>query len=189
DRDTSGVMVVAKNDAAHMNLAAQFEHRTVEKDYFALVSPGPDRQRDWIEQPIGVHPYQREKMAVRPNHPKAKTAKTFYEITERYQRFAFAKISPKTGRTHQIRVHFQHIGCPILADKLYSGQHQFCCDTLLKSPSASSDSTVAPVLSRQALHAQRLQVKHPRTGKILEVKAKIPEDIKNVMDFIRANAS
>ena len=110
-------MVVAKTDQIHFALSEQFEHRTVEKEYFAIVSGNPDRDRDMIDLPIGVHPYQREKMAIRRDHPTSRPAQTFYEVVERFNGFAAMKILPKTGRTHQIRVHLHHIGYPVLCDR------------------------------------------------------------------------
>ncbi len=88
DRDTSGVLVVAKTDRAHFALSEQFAARTVEKEYFAIVAGSPDRDRDLVDLPIGVHPYQREKMAVRRDHPTSRPAQTFYEVTERFVGFA-----------------------------------------------------------------------------------------------------
>ena len=109
DRETSGVMVVAKTDTAHVELARQFENRTVEKEYFAIVHGVPDRDRDIIRQPIGPHPYQREKMAIRVGHNLSREAETFYEVDQRFMGFASVRVFPKTGRTHQIRLHLAHI--------------------------------------------------------------------------------
>ena len=182
DRDTSGVIVIAKNDNAHLNLSKQFEQRDVEKEYLAIVSPPPDRERDWIEQPIGPHPYQREKMAIRTNHPQAREANTFYEVTKKIKRFAVVKVLPRTGRTHQIRVHFQHIGCPIIADKLYSGHSQISRKDLgLKE---EGDQENKPLLERQALHARRLVIHHPATKKQMEFVAPIPSDLKRLIDAL-----
>ena len=202
DRDTSGVIVVAKNDNAHMNLAKQFENRTVKKEYFAVVSPLPDRERDWIDEPIGVHPYQREKMTIRANHPMSRDAKTFYEVIERFKPFPTSKpygtlkLFPKTGRTHQIRVHLQHIGCPVVADKLYSGRSQLTRQDLALH--ANNNSGQAPVdlsicdeviIDRQALHAHRLQFSHPVTGDELDFVAPIPEDIMKLIDAVKTQTN
>jgi 23S rRNA pseudouridine1911/1915/1917 synthase len=122
DRDTSGVLVVAKTDGAHLRLADQFENRSVEKEYFAIVVGSPNLDRDVIDQPIGPHPYQREKMAIRHDHLQARPAQTFYEVVERFKGFACMRVLPKTGRTHQIRLHLAHIGCAVLCDRLYGGR-------------------------------------------------------------------
>ena len=122
DRDTSGVMVVAKTDQAHMRLADQFEHRTVEKEYFAICAGVPGRDRDLIDLPVGAHPHQREKMAIRRDHATSRAAQTFYEVVERFDGFAAIRVLPKTGRTHQIRLHLASIGCPVLCDRLYGGR-------------------------------------------------------------------
>src|SRR5579863_4051236 len=109
DRDTSGVIVVAKSDRAHKALADQFEARTVTKEYFAIVVGRPDRDRDIVDLPIGFHPHQREKMAIRPGDPASRPAQSFYEVMERFKGFSAVRILPKTGRTHQIRVHLAAI--------------------------------------------------------------------------------
>jgi 23S rRNA pseudouridine1911/1915/1917 synthase len=180
DRDTSGVMVVAKTDEIHFALSGQFEQRTVEKEYFAIVSGNPDHDRDFIDQPIGIHPYQREKMAIRRDHPTSRPARTFYEVTERFNGFAAVKLLPRTGRTHQLRVHLHHIGCPVLCDRLYGGRAEITRGDLSGD---SSDATV--LLSRQALHALRLALTHPQTGERMEFIAALPADIETVRTELR----
>lgn len=176
DRDTSGVIVVAKTDAAHMALAAQWESRTIAKEYVAIVAGVPDRDRDRIEQPIGIHPYQREKMAIRAGHSTARDADTFYEVLQRFTGFAVLKVLPKTGRTHQIRVHLAHIGAPVLCDRLYGGRASITCGEIRQN----DDPRV--LLARQALHARRLQLSHPSTGESLEIVAPMPDDMQRVLD-------
>src|SRR6476620_7819111 len=116
DRDTTGVIVVAKDDLAHRNLALQFENRQVEKEYLAICYGVPDRDADYIDKKVGRHPGVREKMAIRPNDPDARDAVTFYEVVERYKKHSLIRCKPKTGRTHQLRVHLDAIGLPIVAD-------------------------------------------------------------------------
>jgi 23S rRNA pseudouridine1911/1915/1917 synthase len=174
------VIVVAKTDHAHLALAKQFEQRSVEKEYTALVAGVPDRDRDVIEVPIGVHPYQREKMAIRRDHSTSRDARTFYEVVERYDRFALLRVLPKTGRTHQIRVHLAHVGYPILCDRLYGGRSTITLGEL----HGSSEQTV--LLERQALHASRLRITHPETAETLERKAPLAADIQRVVDELRA---
>ncbi|MBM4001421.1 MAG: RluA family pseudouridine synthase [Planctomycetes bacterium] len=181
DRDTSGVIVVAKCDRAHLGLTAQFEARSTEKEYLAITAGVPDRDRDVIERPIGVHPYQREKMAIRAEHTTSRDARTFYEVQERFARFALLRVAPRTGRTHQIRVHLEHIGCPVLCDRLYSGRSRITAGEL-----AGGRESVDPVLlDRQALHAWRLRIRHPITGAELAFEAPLPLDMRAVLDTLR----
>jgi 23S rRNA pseudouridine1911/1915/1917 synthase len=180
DRDTSGVILVAKTDHAHLTLSSQFENRTVEKEYFAIVTPAPDRDRDLIEKSIGEHPYQREKKAIREGHSSSRSASTFYEVKQRFPGFATLCIKPKTGRTHQIRVHMGSVGSPVLCDKLYSGRARI---TVADFDRKSDDSTI--LLDRQALHARRIKFSHPETGKPLEIEAELPADIARTIDVLR----
>jgi 23S rRNA pseudouridine1911/1915/1917 synthase len=184
DRDTSGVMVVAKTDPMHFALAAQFENRTTEKEYLAITSGVPDRDRDIIDQPIGMHPHQREKMAIRAGHSTSRDATTFYEVLERFAAFAAVRVLPKTGRTHQIRVHLAHIGCPVLCDKLYGGRSQITRGELKRG---SPDDEV--VLNRQALHAARIKLAHPATGDPIEFVAPLPGDLQAALDELRQSRS
>jgi 23S rRNA pseudouridine1911/1915/1917 synthase len=180
DRDTSGVLVVAKTDQAHFALSDQFASRTVEKEYFALVAGSPDRDRDMVDLPLGVHPYQREKMAVRRDHPTSRPAQTFYEVIERFHGYTAIRAVPKTGRTHQIRVHLNSVGCPVLCDRLYGGRAQLTRGELTGDP---DDETI--LLDRQALHAARLAIKHPQSGQRLEFKAPLTPDIAGVLATLR----
>ena len=182
DRDTSGVILIAKTDSAHLSLSSQFEHRTVEKEYMAIVSPAPNRDRDLIDKPIGAHPYQREKKAIREGHPSSRAASTFYEVMERFQGFALVRAKPKTGRTHQIRVHLAHIGTPVFCDRLYGGRAQLVLKDLTRR-----DGDDEVLLTRQALHARRIKFSHPETGQPLEIEAELPDDMERTLKAIRAN--
>lgn len=180
DRDTSGAILVAKNDLVHAKLAAQFESRAIRKEYFALVAGTPDRDRDLIDLPIGVHPQQREKMAIRRDNPASRQAQTYYEVLERFDGFAALTARPKTGRTHQIRVHLGHVGCPILCDRQYGGRARMTRGEIRRDP---SDELV--LLARQALHARRLQFAHPETGDELAIEAPLPGDMLAVLRELR----
>ncbi|MGA2065143.1 MAG: RluA family pseudouridine synthase [Thermoguttaceae bacterium] len=186
DRDTSGAILVARTDQAHYHLGAQFRARSIEKEYFALVSGRPDRDRDLIDCAIGFHPVDREKMAILRDEPagraapRARSAQTFYEVLERFDGFAALRVLPKTGRTHQIRVHLAHVGCPVLCDRQYGGRSQVTRREIRRE---GEDTTV--LLARQALHARRLRFVHPRTGAPLEVIAPLPADMSAVLDELR----
>lgn len=178
DRDTTGVIVVAKTDFAHMKLAEQFANREIQKEYLAIVCGAPVRDRDVIEAPIGPHPHQSEKMAIRQDHPDAKPAKTFYEVMRRYRGYTLMKALPKTGRTHQIRLHFMHAGFPILCDRLYGGRAEISRKML----DFSLPDEV--VLNRQALHAYKIRFTHPETDEPIEVSAPLPSDMKEVLRIL-----
>jgi 23S rRNA pseudouridine1911/1915/1917 synthase len=180
DRDTSGAIVVAKTDPAHVRLAEQFENREVEKEYFAIVAGAPSCDRDLIDLPVGAHPYQREKMAIRHDHVTSRAAQTFYEVAERFDGFSALSVLPKTGRTHQIRLHLVSIGCPVLCDRLYGGRAEITRGELSRDAS-----DVAVLLDRQALHAQRLKLRHPVTGESMQWIAPLPADIEGVLAVLR----
>ncbi len=180
DRDTSGVIVVAKTDEAHARLAAQFEARQVFKQYFAICRGEIDRDRDRVDQPIGAHPHHREKMAIRGGHETSRDARTEYEVVERFRGFTCLHAFPKTGRTHQIRLHLTHIGCPVACDKLYGGHDQITVADLDRS---SRDDTT--VIQRQALHALRLRIDHPLSGQPLEIEAPMPSDMADLIAALK----
>ena len=176
DRDTSGVIVVAKNDAAHLALAKQFEQREVTKEYFAICYGRVDRDRDMIDAPIGAHRHQREKMAIREGHSTSRDASTFYEVDQRIGNFSTLRVFPKTGRTHQIRVHLNHIGHPIVCDVLYTGQRTITERQVQRGTPGGPD-----LLTRMALHAHRISFEHPKSQQQVAFEAPIPEPL---TDFI-----
>jgi len=187
DRDTSGVIVIAKTNEVHFKLCAQFESREVKKTYMAIVAGTLDRERDRIIQPIGNHPYQRDKMAIRAGHHSSRDAETFFEVVKRFPGYAFLKLEPKTGRTHQIRLHMAHIGCPVLCDRLYGGHASVLRGQLQRRqvrglPPLATDADV--VLSRHALHAAKLELDHPKTGDRMIFEAPLPADIQHTLDIL-----
>lgn len=188
DRDTSGVIVVAKTNAVHLSLSEQFAQRTVEKEYFAITGNPIDRDRDVIEASIGRHPYQRDKQAIREGHTTSKAASTFYEVISRHGRFTQVRVRPKTGRTHQIRVHLSHVGAAIICDRLYAGHATITAKQLCPNATADPESSLDPdriVLDRQALHARKLTLKNPQDGKLMTFEAPIADDIQRVIDLLR----
>lgn len=190
DRDTSGVILVAKTDVAHMSLVEQFQNRTVKKQYWAIVGPAPDLDSDVITVPIGKHPYHRERMAVRIDHASSKPAETRFQVNERFSGFAAVDVFPKTGRTHQIRVHMTHIGFPILCDRLYSNRGQLTRSMFKSLRESSQEGSPGDVLlDRQALHAKWIQIDHPVSGKRMEFSAPLAEDLLKTLDVLREVSS
>ncbi len=189
DRDTSGAIIIAKTDLAHQRLAEQFQARTVRKEYLAIVFGRPDLDRDLIDHPIGDHPTHREKKALRTDHSSSREAQTFYEVEERFPGYALIKALPKTGRTHQIRLHLASIRCPVLCDKLYAGQSRMTiadCRTRSRSPHLAKEREADEILlERQALHAHRVSFAHPVSGKQMEICAPVPDDIQQLLLILR----
>lgn len=193
DRDTSGAILVAKNDISHAKLASLFELKKIHKEYFAIVSGNLAVDRDMIDLPIGHHQKFRERMRIAKDDPEAKQAKTYIETLERFRGFSAVLARPQTGRTHQIRVHLSHYGCPVLCDKLYGGRSSITLGEIIgKSgivPDSDDPAQIAEfarvMLARQALHARRLVFEHPHTGKTVEVEAPLPSDMQTTLDAIR----
>ena len=183
DKDTSGLLVVAKNDAAHAALARQFAERTIERRYVAVLWGIPDPPTGRIETDLGRDPRDRKKMAVRPTGT-GKRAVTNYELIEPMAYTSVCTFRLETGRTHQIRVHAEHIGHPIFCDETYGGW------SIRYGPATGRRKAfmrnLFNHLDRQALHAEMLGFTHPRTGQSLTFEVSIPEDMQYVIDRLRA---
>jgi len=172
DRFTSGVLLVAKNDAAHQSLAHQFASRQVEKTYLALVHGNVKQDRGRIEKPITRDPRQRVRMTARLAHGRA--AWSGYRVLRRFNGFTFMEVRIGTGRTHQIRVHLSSIGHPVVGDRLYG------------APAKIDDK---PTLPRYFLHAHRITFHQPSTGEPITVESPLPPDLEAwVTDFLRVSA-
>lgn len=187
DRDTSGVLVVAKDNQVHHRLSAQFARRDVKKEYRAIVKGVVDRDGDVIETHVRVHPKRRERMLVCPAGGNARHARTKYEVLERFPKHTWMRLLPETGRTHQLRLHMEHIRHSIVADRLYGGG----CDLRLaevrrargEDPEPGDDGRI--LISRQALHAFRLEFDHPQTLRRMTFEAPLPEDIARTLEALR----
>ncbi len=184
DRDTSGAILIAKADGIHNKLSQQFEKRTVFKEYVSIAQGEFERDSDYIEASLMQHPRDREKQCVAadPDHPDAKPAMSYYEVLEKFRGYTLVKVQPKTGRTHQIRVHLLHIGHAVLADKAYTGRGEVKVSDLT-SGLPKPDDTV--LLARQALHAFRLRFRHPVKDNWLEVEAPLPADMRATLEALR----
>ncbi len=191
DRDTSGAILVARNDVAHARLAALFEKKLIHKEYYAIVLGVPNVDRDVVDKPIGHHPTNREKMRIAPNDPEAKSAVTFFEVEERFRGFSTIRAMPRTGRTHQIRVHLAYYGCPVLCDRLYGGRGSITLGEIAGRRQLISDSpeelakAEQVLLGRQALHARRLTFPHPETGKEITVEAPLLPDMIQTLEALK----
>jgi len=171
DRETSGLILVAKTDQAHRGLAELFAQRDLEKSYLALVTGAPELLSGTIQKPIGRHPIHRHKMTVVEDEKKGRHARTDWELVERYNAaYSLLRCQILTGRTHQIRVHLTSIRQPLMGDSTYG----FRPDPRLPIPPA-----------RTMLHASRLKFRHPVTGKELELMAPIPPDFREQVDQLR----
>jgi 23S rRNA pseudouridine1911/1915/1917 synthase len=193
DKDTSGIILIARNDAAHRNLARQFSGRAVKKRYVALVHGWPERQRGAINAPISRDAIRRIRMTTRGSG--GRTAVTYYEVRERvespYGKFALLDVHIETGRTHQIRVHMASIGHPVLGDTLYGAAG------VLRPPSATRRGTRKPSdadqesqpselrLHRNFLHAAAIEFSHPRTGEPLSFAALLPGELTEYLEKLR----
>ena len=168
DKDTSGVLVVAKNQAAMDRLAAQFKQRKVRKQYVALAWGCPRPETGTIETLVGRDPHNRKKMSARPR--SGRSAVTHYRVVEKYAECSLLRLEIETGRTHQIRVHLAHIGHPVVGDTQYG---------------RARTGKRAVHASRQMLHAEHLAFSHPRTGETMEFRAPIPEDMAALIRALR----
>ncbi|MGZ0165545.1 MAG: RluA family pseudouridine synthase [Planctomycetales bacterium] len=186
DRDTTGVIIVAKDNQIHSRLSSQFEKREVTKEYRALVWGGPDFDSDLIETHMSVHPGKREKMQVCQPGGNSRDATTWYEVIQRFQKATYVRLLPKTGRTHQLRVHMNHLGHPILADSLYRGRSQVTEADLNPALTGTDDSPI--LIQRQALHARRLTFRHPLSGKEMTIEAPLPEDMQATLNYLESLA-
>jgi 23S rRNA pseudouridine1911/1915/1917 synthase len=182
DRDTTGILVVARTAEAHNNLVEQLQNRAFSREYLALVH-GIIVAGDTIDLPMGRHPVSRKKMAVikqvAGNASRAKEAITHYRVAEKFEQFTLVNVKLETGRTHQIRVHFSHLKHPLVGDQMYGIRNQ-------KPKNMSEAFTgVFDGFRRQALHAKVLGLTHPKTGEWMQWESETPPDMLELMEAIR----
>ena len=178
DKDTSGLLVVAKNDDAHTKLSEELKYHGIEREYRALVTGGFKDDFGTVDYPIGRHPVDRKKQAVLLNGDHtAREAITHYEVLKRFGGVSYLALKLETGRTHQIRVHMSYVGHPLLGDEVYQktkGQFE------KKHPS---------LFRGQALHAKKLTLTHPRTGERMSFECELPDEFKKALDLLEKENS
>ncbi|HYM28060.1 MAG TPA: 23S rRNA pseudouridine(1911/1915/1917) synthase RluD [Steroidobacteraceae bacterium] len=177
DKDTTGLLVVARTPEAHTALVAQLAAREIVREYLALCR-GVMTGGGTVDEPVGRHRTQRTRMAVRTD---GRPAVTHYRIARRFRAHTLVRVTLETGRTHQIRVHLAHIGFPVVGDPVYGGRARLSAGT---SPELAAALSAFP---RQALHAARLQLQHPLTGRTLDWQAPLPEDMERLLHALEAD--
>jgi 23S rRNA pseudouridine1911/1915/1917 synthase len=181
DKDTSGLMVIACSDRAYQELRRAIEAREVKRTYLALVCGHVGEDRGTVELPIGRSLRNRKKMAV--DGAAARPALTSYRLRERFRAYDLLEVELGTGRTHQIRVHFSHLGHPVFGDPDYGGREKW--HRGMFGPERPLARKLLAALNRQALLAARLQLAHPVTGEALDFSCEPPDDFRSVLDLLR----
>lgn len=176
DKDTSGLLLVAKHDRSHRHLSEQLRHRTLRRRYLALVQGRLPAEQGTIEAAIGRHPQQRQKMAVVESNGRA--ARTHYQVLETWGALSVLQLSLETGRTHQIRVHLAHLGRPVIGDPVYG-------NSAVRLPRHPAVERWLRAFPRQALHACELRFEHPESGETMTFAAPLPDDLTELMARIR----
>jgi 23S rRNA pseudouridine1911/1915/1917 synthase len=195
DKDTSGLIVVAKNDRTHAELGEMFSSRQIKKTYLALVQGTVERARGTINAGVARDPVRRTRMTTQPQD-NARSAVSHYEVVRRlanrFGKFTLVRVRIETGRTHQIRVHMASIGHPVVGDTLYGGAGQLTDQVAAQAAQSKAARRKAEPerlrLGRNFLHAAKLEFTHPRTGKLLQLEAPLTGDLESFLSLLEANA-
>jgi 23S rRNA pseudouridine1911/1915/1917 synthase len=196
DKDTSGLIVVAKNDRTHAALGEMFSTRQIKKTYVALVQGSVERNKGTVNAAVGRDPVRRTRMTAQPQE-NARSAVSHYEVvrrlSNRFGKFTLVRVRIETGRTHQIRVHMASIGHPVVGDMLYGGAGQLTDQVVSQAAQSKAARRKAEPerlrLGRNFLHAARLEFTHPRTGKLLELEAPLPEELASFLGRLEATGA
>lgn len=183
DKETSGILVFAKTEAAHKNLSQQFENRETDKYYYTLVDGNVHVEEGIIDKPIARSLTHQNKMVI---NDRGKPSITHYKVLERFKHFTLVEANIKTGRTHQIRVHFEAIGYPLAVDPIYSRRSSFMLSEIKQRKyRLGKDQVERPLIERSILHAYRLRLVHPVSGESMEWTAELPKDFSAVLKQLR----
>jgi len=177
DKETSGVLVIAKNDRTHNAISSQFKSRQVHKTYLAVVRGEPGEEEGRISLPLGKSYSNPKRQAIRMDGT-GREAVTDYRVLERYRGYSLLEIWPHTGRTHQIRVHLAHLGTPVACDKLYGREKTIYLSTLRERPRTADE---PQIMARQALHATAITFRHPHSGETVSFTAKLHADMRELL--------
>ncbi len=180
DKDTSGLLISAKDNSIHGNLRSQFSKRTIEKYYYALVWGNFDEDEGEINAPIGRSPKNRKKFTVIDT---GKPSLSLYEVVERFEFLTLVRVKLETGRTHQIRVHMTHVNHPIFGDPYYGGRNSKIITLNMRNRQLAA--RLLGMLNRQALHARRLIFKHPVSDEVMDLRAPMHDDFEQVLNVLR----
>lgn len=184
DKETSGVILFAKNAAAHRNLSMQFEARTVDKIYLALVEGSVHKEEGEINQPIANNMRDKGRMIIAS---RGKPSLTLYQVIERFKNYTLVEANIKTGRTHQVRVHFEVIGYPLAVDSLYGRKDAFLLSEVKMKKYRRGKDVIEekPLMSRTTLHAAKVTFNHPTTNESITFEAELPKDFRAVLNQLR----
>jgi RluA family pseudouridine synthase len=185
DRDTSGVIAFARTAEAHADLNAQFEGRDVRKRYLALCRGSHEAESGTIDLPLAPHSRIDGRMVV--DRHRGKESVTDFKINERFAGYALVEAAPKTGRTHQIRVHLAEAGLPIVADPFYGDREAFRLSAIKKGYREGAEPE-KPLLARTALHAASIEFRHPSSGATVSFEAELPKDLRSALQALRKYA-
>lgn len=183
DRDTSGLIVFAKNEEAHKKIQDQFENREVDKIYLAIVQGVLPLEEGRIELGISRHPSGKKMMV----DEKGKNAISYFRQVHDWVDYSLVQLKIETGRTHQIRVHMAELHCPLLCDKLYGHGGDFFLSSIKKKYKYSNEREERPLLSRVALHAEKLSFTHPTSGDRVSLESPIPKDLRATINQLKKN--
>ena len=183
DKETSGILCFARTEEAHKDLSRQFEKRTVKKLYLTLLDGHLHQEAGILDKPIAPHPVIKGKMMIAT---KGKPSVTHWKVIERFQNYSLVEADIKTGRTHQIRVHFEAMGYPLAVDAVYGRKEAFYVSELKhKRYKSRKFEEERPLISRSILHASKLQLAHPYTKEVMTFEAPLPKDFKAVLQQLR----